>query len=181
MAGGIDWFRWHHGSVNDPKFQLVARRAGASVAEVVAVWACLLESASQSGDRGNPGKIDFEAIDCGLGMRDGASESIYRNMRARGLVDDEGRIVSSRRYLVAPATGRPSGGAWAAIRSFVFNRDDFTCQYCGARGVKLECDHMVPVADGGSNDPSNLKTACFRCNRSKGSRSLEQWGGRVDG
>ena len=27
MAGGIDWFRWHHGSVTDPKFQLVARKS----------------------------------------------------------------------------------------------------------------------------------------------------------
>ncbi len=25
MAGGIDWFRWHHGSVTDPKFQLIAK------------------------------------------------------------------------------------------------------------------------------------------------------------
>jgi hypothetical protein len=48
---GMDWFRWHHGSVNDPKFQLVAKRAGASVAEVVAVWACLLEAASSADER----------------------------------------------------------------------------------------------------------------------------------
>lgn len=27
MAGGIDWFRWHHGSVTDPKLQLVAGNA----------------------------------------------------------------------------------------------------------------------------------------------------------
>ena len=24
MAGCIDWFRWHHGSVTDPKFKLIA-------------------------------------------------------------------------------------------------------------------------------------------------------------
>lgn len=37
MAGGIEWFRWHHGSVTDPKFQLVARRSGARLSDVLAV------------------------------------------------------------------------------------------------------------------------------------------------
>lgn len=92
MAGGIDWFRWHHGTVNDPKFQLVARRSGASVAEVVAVWAMLLEAASAAQDRGNVGVQDFEAIDCALGMEDGRAASIYAQMQARGLVDDGGNL-----------------------------------------------------------------------------------------
>lgn len=92
MAGGIDWLRWHHGSVNDPKFQLVARRAGASVAEVIAVWATLLEAASQAEDRGHPGDLDFEAMDCGLGLRDGACEGIYRCMKDRDLIGEDGRL-----------------------------------------------------------------------------------------
>ena len=64
MAGGIDWFRWHHGSVTDPKFQLVARRAGASLPDVLAVWAFVLETASASNERGQIGDIDAEALDC---------------------------------------------------------------------------------------------------------------------
>lgn len=64
MAGGIDWFRWHHGSVTDPKFQLVARKAGASLPDVLAVWAYLLEQASASEHRGHIGEIDAEALDC---------------------------------------------------------------------------------------------------------------------
>lgn len=64
MAGGIDWFRWHHGSVTDPKFQLVARRAGASLPDVLAVWAFVLETASANCDRGQIGEIDSEALDC---------------------------------------------------------------------------------------------------------------------
>lgn len=93
MAGGIDWFRWHHGSVNDPKFGLVAKRAGASVAEVIATWACLLEQASAADDRGNPGAPDFEAIDFGLGMDDGTASRIYDCMCDRAMIDAEtGRI-----------------------------------------------------------------------------------------
>lgn len=42
----MDWFRWHHGSVADPKWRLVARRAKVRVADVVAVWAMMLEAAS---------------------------------------------------------------------------------------------------------------------------------------
>ena len=32
---------------------------------------------------------------------------------------------------------------------------------------RLEVDHVVPVCKGGTNDPSNLVAACFRCNRGK--------------
>lgn len=94
MAGGIDWFRWHHGSVNDPKFQLVAKKAGASVAEVIAVWACLLEAASQASERGQPGPVDFEAMDCALGLDDGKAKAIYDRMTERGLMGDDGAVTA---------------------------------------------------------------------------------------
>jgi len=65
----MDWFRWHHGSVTDPKFQLIARKSGCSVAEVIGFWAMLLESASMNEVRGCTGYLDFEAIDCALGLQ----------------------------------------------------------------------------------------------------------------
>jgi hypothetical protein len=94
MASGIDWFRWHHGSVTDQKFQLVARKASASVAEVIAVWATILEAASMSEDRGNPGDQDCESIDCALGLDDGVTARIIGAMSGRGLFDEDGRISS---------------------------------------------------------------------------------------
>lgn len=56
----------------------------------------------------------------------------------------------------------------------VLKRDLFTCQYCGSHppNVILECDHIVPVADGGKNSMDNLVTACFDCNRGKAANSL---------
>lgn len=90
----MDWFRWHHGSVNDPKFQLIAKKAGASVAEVLAVWACLLEAASMADQRGNPGDCDFEAMDCALGMADGRAAAIYAHMATRGVVAEDGQITA---------------------------------------------------------------------------------------
>lgn len=58
----------------------------------------------------------------------------------------------------------------------IFKRDRFTCQYCGKHppDVLLEADHIVPRAAGGSDDLSNLTTACTDCNRGKGSRLLEE-------
>lgn len=94
MAGGIDWFRWHHGSVSDQKFILIARKSGASVAEVIAVWACLLEAASASDQRGNFGPLDYESMDCALGMDDGRSKAIHEAMAARGVVTPGGDVCA---------------------------------------------------------------------------------------
>lgn len=56
----------------------------------------------------------------------------------------------------------------------VFKRDSFTCQYCGksAPDVILEVDHIIPVAQGGTDDLFNLITSCRDCNRGKGKRML---------
>lgn len=58
----------------------------------------------------------------------------------------------------------------------VFKRDRFTCQYCGKTppDVLLEADHIVPRAAGGSDDLTNLTTACWECNRGKADRLLEE-------
>jgi hypothetical protein len=56
----------------------------------------------------------------------------------------------------------------------VFKRDLFVCQYCGSHPpqVILHVDHIVAVAEGGTNDNDNLVTACADCNLGKGVRSL---------
>lgn len=58
----------------------------------------------------------------------------------------------------------------------VFKRDEFTCRYCGKKSpdVILEIDHIVPVVDGGSDDPMNLATSCWACNSGKSSVPLNQ-------
>ncbi|MGE0674894.1 MAG: HNH endonuclease, partial [Methylibium sp.] len=51
----------------------------------------------------------------------------------------------------------------------VFKRDDFTCAYCGRRSpdVVLQVDHILAVANGGSDDSINLITSCWECNSGK--------------
>ena len=60
------------------------------------------------------------------------------------------------------------------LRFEVFKRDSFTCQYCGksAPDVVLHVDHIKPVKEGGTNDITNLVTACADCNLGKGARKL---------
>lgn len=91
-------------------------------------------------------------------------------------------FLAASRGLESPFTpyvrvcnSRPSPIGWAKIRARIFARDDYTCRYCGERGGRLECDHVIAVARGGNSEDANLATACFRCNRSKRSRLLEEW------
>ena len=62
------------------------------------------------------------------------------------------------------------------VRFDIFKRDAFKCQYCGrtAPDVVLEIDHINPIANGGNDDPFNLITSCFDCNRGKGKKLLTE-------
>lgn len=62
------------------------------------------------------------------------------------------------------------------LRFEILRRDGHTCRYCGgsAPDVKLTVDHVIPVALGGSDDPSNLVTACVDCNSGKSSVAPDQ-------
>lgn len=62
------------------------------------------------------------------------------------------------------------------VRFEVFKRDNFQCRYCGriSPTVVLEIDHVVPAREGGSDDPINLVTSCWECNRGKSDVPLSQ-------
>jgi 5-methylcytosine-specific restriction endonuclease McrA len=50
------------------------------------------------------------------------------------------------------------------------------CRYCRTPvEKKFEVDHMLPISKGGSHDEANLCIACVHCNRSKGSKTAEQF------
>ena len=61
----------------------------------------------------------------------------------------------------------------AFTRFNLFLRDEFCCQYCGAKG-DLTFDHVIPRAAGGITSWENVVAACSRCNLKKGSKSLRQ-------
>jgi 5-methylcytosine-specific restriction endonuclease McrA len=63
----------------------------------------------------------------------------------------------------------------AFTRFNLFLRDEFCCQYCGAKG-DLTFDHVVPRARGGVTSWENVVAACGPCNLRKGSKTLRQSG-----
>jgi 5-methylcytosine-specific restriction endonuclease McrA len=63
----------------------------------------------------------------------------------------------------------------AFTRFNLFLRDEFCCQYCGAKG-DLTFDHVIPRAAGGVTSWQNVVAACSPCNLKKGSKPLHQTG-----
>ncbi len=55
------------------------------------------------------------------------------------------------------------------VRIFVWQRDQGSCVRCGSQS-KLEFDHIIPLAQGGSSTARNIQLLCESCNRSKGKR-----------
>jgi hypothetical protein len=62
------------------------------------------------------------------------------------------------------------------LREYVLERDGRVCAYCGAAGVPLELDHLVPESRGGPTRPDNLTPACHDCNQRKGNRTASEYG-----
>lgn len=80
------WFRWWRGSVADPKIGLVAARSGASRAETIAVWAWILESASEKDENGKFSTLDLEVVGACLGIDEDRVSSIVNEMGRKGLI-----------------------------------------------------------------------------------------------
>jgi 5-methylcytosine-specific restriction endonuclease McrA len=66
-------------------------------------------------------------------------------------------------------------------RKNLFERDDYTCQYCRnkMRTEDLTIDHIVPRSRGGKNSWDNLVLACIECNKKKQNRLPEEAGMRL--
>lgn len=69
----------------------------------------------------------------------------------------DNRATSARKRSVIPDD----------VRIFVWRRDEGKCTRCGSN-ERLEFDHIIPLASGGSSTARNLQLLCEACNRSKG-------------
>ena len=66
--------------------------------------------------------------------------------------------------------------AW--LKNAIIYRDKNRCSICGCdlskahtTVTKENFDHIIPLQNGGNNDPSNWQLTCEQCNKSKGCRS----------
>lgn len=65
--------------------------------------------------------------------------------------------------------GRP----WRRLVQAVKERDLYTCQVCGRVTEEGDADHVVPLANGGSDDVSNLQWLCREpCHMDKTAREM---------
>lgn len=64
----------------------------------------------------------------------------------------------------------------AYVRRALFRLQRSTCQHCGqtTQTQRIEIDHVIPVALGGTNAFENLQLLCRPCNRRKGSRLVDR-------
>lgn len=64
---------------------------------------------------------------------------------------------------------RPSEAEKARFRDGVLRRDQYVCQVRGPRCLRVatQADHVVPWAEGGSNDLSNGQAVCGPCHDQK--------------
>lgn len=60
-----------------------------------------------------------------------------------------------------------------SFRSFILQRDQYTCHFCGEYGDTI--DHLLPRAKGGHTTPANCVCACNECNQSKADRTIDEF------
>ena len=80
-------------------------------------------------------------------------------------------VIRLVRYVHVPRRFRRQ-----VTNTFLFARDDYSCQYCGKHKKELRGrqfltrDHIVPLSHGGDNTWENVVTSCSPCNNRKGDR-----------
>jgi 5-methylcytosine-specific restriction endonuclease McrA len=62
------------------------------------------------------------------------------------------------------------------VREYLLEKWGRRCAYCGATGVPLEIEHIVPKSRAGSDRVSNLTLSCKPCNAAKGTRTAAEFG-----
>ncbi len=58
----------------------------------------------------------------------------------------------------------------------VFNRDRYTCQYCGRESKDITLDHIIPKSRGGAHVWDNVVGCCFACNLRKAGQTPAEAG-----
>jgi hypothetical protein len=121
-----------------------------------------------------------EAIAIAVDWEGDPSLFVSTLLKLRFLDDNNGTLsihdwLEHQPHALRARAERPYPRDWNQRRYTVFLRDDFTCRYCGVRIELPHCDHVMPRSRGGSDDVSNLVTACPDCNRRKHAKTPYEW------
>jgi hypothetical protein len=108
--------------------------------------------------------------DCGCTFVGTPLRKLCAPCRVLARKDENRRKNNKRRGL------RPADSERPARLAYIAGRDGWRCHLClGKVDRHLVCpdplspsiDHLVPISDGGSDDPENLRLAHFGCNSSR--------------
>jgi len=85
-------------------------------------------------------------------------------------------IAFVKEKLTIPAPSKGDYFTDPERRLSLFERDKWTCQYCGQKVTRENAtlDHYVPQSKGGEHSKENLRTCCLICNSIKSGKAFEE-------
>lgn len=116
---------------------------------------------------------------CGALVHDGSGYCQAHTRPAAGSFADPAR--GSRH-------ARGYGSDWDKRRERILKRDKGLCQEClrngrltpvGDKPYTAFCDHIIPKAEGGTDDDDNLQTLCKPCHQAKTDREKNRGRGGI--
>lgn len=124
---------------------------------------------------------DLECRTCDIQFKQSSNNQVYCSVECRDRFYSMDFLVNNLHRLESGEIKIQSAVlTFLKMRVLVMDRDGFTCQYCGRNPRKdievlLHVDHKIPKKHGGSDDMSNLITACQECNLGKSDVLLNLW------
>lgn len=146
----IEWFRTWHGAPTDPKYLVIARKAGVPPGIVAAIVWALLDHASQADDRGSIEGFDVETYAAFSQFDESIIESVIEALRAKGVIEENRFAAWERRQ---PRREREGDKSTDRVRAFrERKRRETPCNASGkpATPSDTETDSEKKEARGGA-------------------------------
>lgn len=92
------WFRVYHGLASDMALAVAAQHAQISRGDMIALWLCLLDHASQSTPAGSIAQFEKDEAALLLGLQPAAVDAALTALRTRKKIDSHQRITGWDKY-----------------------------------------------------------------------------------
>lgn len=162
---------------------------------------CILKDSSKfSKDSSSKDGLQKWCKECTAQWRKNNAENIKQKQRAKYLNERETRLASNREYyrknserIIAqkaeynkanPEVKRKASlkrrvsiagnGLYLISDKEIQKIYNSPCFYCGSF-EKIQADHVIPISRGGSHSIGNLVSCCYKCNPSKGDKTIMEW------
>lgn len=145
----FDWWRSHHGAPTDPKWLLIAKRAGVAPGIVSAIAWALLDHASQSAERGGVADFDVETYAAFSGFEEDQIAAVIRAMEDKGIIAD-GRISAWERR-----QPKREDDSTERTRRYRDRQTEDVPEKSGAAPVSTQVDVQTPPPQSAASPPES--------------------------